>query len=108
MRAWRSRPGPLWLAPGDSPRSYSEPEAPGPSDYFHDSVRAMRSRSSTVLTVITVILLACGDRGEPRAIAPEPCRAQAVYEQAALDRVAEQDVRVAEPAASRRIEPTPG
>lgn len=58
--------------------------------------RAAPDHASLVLPVIAEVLLACGDEAEPgAAIAPEPCRAQVVYEQATVSQATEQDVRVA-------------
>lgn len=65
----------------------------------------MRSRSSLALPMVAVVLLACSDETEPRAIAPEPCRAQAVYEQAAVSQATDQDIRVALLDAAERLAP---
>ena len=45
--------------------------------------------------MMVVGLLACGDDDRSGATGPEPCHVQAVYAQAALEGVSEQDVRAA-------------
>lgn len=65
----------------------------------------MRRRTRIVLSTLAVVLLACGDDKPPGAVAPEPCHAQAVYEQAAINHATEQDVRVALLDAAERLVP---
>ena len=71
-----------------------------------EKARPAPDHASLVLPVIAVVLLACGDETEPgAAIAPEPCRAQGVYEQATVSQSTEQDVRVALLDAAERLAP---
>jgi len=66
----------------------------------------MRRRTRIVLSTLAVVLLAsCGDDKRPGAVAPEPCHAQAVYEQAAINHATEQDVRAALLDAAERLVP---
>jgi len=63
----------------------------------------MRSPSSLVVSIAVAVLLACGDDDRSGTTGPEPCHVQAVYEQAALEGVSEQDVRAAVLDAAERL-----
>src|SRR5690606_27359938 len=65
----------------------------------------MRNRSSIVLSTIAVVLFACTDDTPSDAFAPEPCRAQPVFDQVVLNTLTEQDIRVAALDAAERLVP---
>jgi len=81
---------PSFFLPGaiSKPEEAHEPRQSDQPDRFHHSTASMRRRTNIVLPAVVVVVLACSDDTEPRAVAPELLEAQPDVAESRPDREA--------------------